>query len=311
MSCGMGRSFARQIRRHRIPLVFDRSDCIAIEAQNRYLRLRKLDLGLLLVSSAFATLSPDGWWTQQIVAAGILGFMLVSLALSVALQRLKLERPWFDGRVVAESVKTLSYRYMARAEPYDGPADSDADDDQFVCDLDAVVRDREGLRAALAADPEAAVAQRRPITWSMRQIRLMELTRRKAWYLSERIQSQAVWYAARAQDNERTARRWFLFVTAAKVASLAAAAALVWNPETLVKSAGFFAGVASVAMAWNQLRQHQMLAQTYALATQELGSVQDAARDVVTDKAFSVFVADAENAISREHTLWRARRDRG
>lgn len=289
-----------------LPGMFVRADHVAVAAQRRYLRLRGLDLGLLIVSAAFAALSPDGLRAERAVAAGVFGFMLVSLTMTFVVQRLRPERRWFDGRVVAESVKTLSYRYMARAEPYDGAAVSADVDDRFVRDLAKVAGDRARWDRAFGGAADAGSS----ITASMRRHRGLDLSARKSWYLEERIRSQADWYAAKAITNEYAARRWFVVTAVAKVATLAAAVVLIWQPLLLIKPAGFFGGLASAALAWNQLRQHQTLAQTYGLATQELRSVLAAAHGIDTDADFSTYVADAENAISREHILWRARRDR-
>lgn len=57
------------------------------------------------------------------------------------------------------------------------------------------------------------------------------------------------------------------------------------------------------------MRQHEELAQSYAVAALELGFIEEQVGRVSDDKGLSAFVADAESAISREHTLWIARRD--
>ena len=73
---------------------------------------------------------------------------------------------------------------------------------------------------------------------------------------------------------------------------------------------GVFSSLASALVAWLQVRQHEELAQSYAVAALELGFIEEQAEHVAGDPSFSAFVGDSENAISREHTLWIARRDR-
>jgi hypothetical protein len=99
-------------------------------------------------------------------------------------------------------------------------------------------------------------------------------------------------------------------VTASQFTALVAAIALVRWPNSDIRLTGFFTCVASALIAWLQLKQHKELAQSYAVAEIELGFIEEKARHVMTDREFSDFVSDAENAISREHTLWIARRDR-
>jgi len=45
------------------------------------------------------------------------------------------------------------------------------------------------------------------------------------------------------------------------------------------------------------------------LTAYEIGFIREQISNVSTDKELSDFVKDAENAFSREHTQWAARRD--
>jgi hypothetical protein len=62
-------------------------------------------------------------------------------------------------------------------------------------------------------------------------------------------------------------------------------------------------------LAWLQVKQHEELAHSYAVAAHELSFVREAGKLVHQEAELSSFVADAETAISRKHTLWLARRD--
>jgi hypothetical protein len=57
-----------------------------------------------------------------------------------------------------------------------------------------------------------------------------------------------------------------------------------------------------------QVKKYQETAQSYSVTSQELGFIEALARTVSTEEQFSLFVENAEFAISREHTLWIARR---
>jgi hypothetical protein len=71
-----------------------------------------------------------------------------------------------------------------------------------------------------------------------------------------------------------------------------------------------FAAMANAFVAWPQVKQHESVAQAYAIATMDLGLIQEQGARIEGDAQLAAFVADAENAISREHTLWVARRDK-
>jgi hypothetical protein len=88
------------------------------------------------------------------------------------------------------------------------------------------------------------------------------------------------------------------------------AAMMIANPEWSVNLTGLFAAMATAFVAWPQVKQHESVAQAYAIATMDLGLIQEQGARIEGDEQLAAFVADAENAISREHTLWVARRDK-
>jgi hypothetical protein len=62
-------------------------------------------------------------------------------------------------------------------------------------------------------------------------------------------------------------------------------------------------------MGWVQTKRFQELAGSYALTAHEIMLLDAMLPSDQSDEKFSSFVGDAENAFSREHTQWRARRD--
>lgn len=70
-----------------------------------------------------------------------------------------------------------------------------------------------------------------------------------------------------------------------------------------------FAGaVVAIISAWLQTKQHQTLATAYAVTAIELASVRTKIRWQTNQNDWAKFVSDAEEAFSREHTLWKASR---
>ncbi len=136
------------------------------------------------------------------------------------------------------------------------------------------------------------------------------VTERKQAYLAGRISDQRAWYGNQARSNRLAEDRYFRVVFASQLAALIAAVVLVRWPDSNLRLTGFFASLASALIAWLQLKQHKELAQSYSVAELELGFIEEKTRHIMTEQEFSDFVSDAENAISREHTLWIARRDR-
>jgi len=70
-----------------------------------------------------------------------------------------------------------------------------------------------------------------------------------------------------------------------------------------------FVAIAASVLAWIQAKRFQELAASYALAAHEISLIREQAALINGEKDFSSFVGDAENAFSREHTQWIARKD--
>ena len=76
----------------------------------------------------------------------------------------------------------------------------------------------------------------------------------------------------------------------------------IWPTDILV-------ALAASVLSWMQAKRFSELAASYALAAHEIGLIREQAMLPGTDAEFSLFVGDAENAFSREHTQWVARQD--
>ena len=71
---------------------------------------------------------------------------------------------------------------------------------------------------------------------------------------------------------------------------------------------GLAGAVIAAGAAWVQAKQHQTLANAYAVASQELAAISAQVDWASGEQEWAHFVDQAEEAISREHTLWRASR---
>jgi hypothetical protein len=287
-----------------LPVLYRDLDFTSNQAQVRYLRLVKWDLLALSLGALASSFSFDNttWQRGLYIIAAILFFS--SVVVTIVLLRRSYERAWYGGRAGAESVKTLAWRYMTRSKPFDELAESAADE-LFRVSLKEILESKREL-AITRRDVRNAGQQ---ITSTMRQVRGFDLGARKEVYRVQRIEDQCRWYSTRARENEDAERLWFWIVIGAQFVALVwALLQAVW-PMIGVNLASVFAGVAAALIAWLQVKKHQELAQSYALAAHELGIIATKAKHVSTEEELSTFVADAEVAISREHTMWSARRD--
>lgn len=290
------------------PALFLAADRASVAAQGKYLGSTRWTLILLVTGAAFAATAPafTSVSVKEALAVTSAILLVLSLSLTVQVKTSKPEQHWYGGRAVAESAKSMAWRYMTGAAPYPEHLGYAEADRKFVSDLESIFRERKQLAFGFGGE----FSELPQISERMRAVRAGTLEERKTEYLAQRISDQRNWYGNEARNNRDAGNNYFKVVVASQVAAFLAAMALARWPESNVRLTGLFASVASALIAWLQLKQHRELAQSYSIAELELGFIEEKARHTATEQEFSDFVSDAENAISREHTLWIARRDR-
>ena len=288
------------------PALFLGANTASSEAKSAYMNLTKSTLVLLVVGAGLAaasTVTNSGRSAFAITSALVIAG---SVFLTIYLKATKPEQLWYGGRAVAESVKSMTWRYMMGAEPYFIGLSLAEADKALISGFSSIAKERKHLAPALGGK----FFELPQISKAMRAIRSGTLEERKSIYLSERIKNQRKWYSQQASVNRSAENRYFAFILVCQFCALSAAILLVSHPDSKTKLTGLFTSLASALIAWLQLNQHKELAQSYCVTELDLGLVQEQAQYIQNDRDLSDFVGDAENAISREHTLWTARRDR-
>jgi hypothetical protein len=143
----------------------------------------------------------------------------------------------------------------------------------------------------------------------MSDTRSMPLSDRMNLYLHERIMNQEEWYKNKANYNKKRAVLWLCFMVffqiCAIIFSILKIIHLNWNYLPIE----IFAAAAASVLAWIQAKRFQELGTSYVFTTHDIGIVKSKYSEIIGEQQFSEFIGDAENAFSREHTQWRARRD--
>ena len=293
------------IKEEDLPALHNAASEASTTAQNRYIKLFLFNLLLLIIGALLSAVSLQSEPVKATFAmiAGILFTFSLLVAGAIGVKRY--ERTWYGGRAIAESAKTLAWKYMTGAEPYEIALTPREADERFARDLSAVLEQRKHLSGAL----KGKLSISPQITDTMRLIRGLPTDERKDIYVTQRIENQREWYTEKATTNQSREWWWFILILIAQGLAAASAFVLVRWPSVPVRLAGVFATLAAGSIAWLQVKRHQELAQSYNLAAQELGVIAISATHVSTDQELSKFVSNAESAVSREHTMWVARRD--
>lgn len=226
---------------------------------------------------------------------------VVGLVILIARAQSKPEQWWYRCRALAESVKTLTWRYMMHAAPFGGN-DAQAKT-QFRDQLHTIFRENMETAKQITDDWSG----NDQITQSMEDVRAQRREDRMVYYLKHRVEEQRNWYKRKSKSNRTAARRWvwasgFCYVIAGSMAlsRIALPNWPYWPIEPLIV-------VAASIVGWMQIKKYNELSAAYTVTAHEIGLIQSTTDGVTNDDQFSEFVNDAEKAFSREHTLWIAR----
>ncbi|CAL9440935.1 DUF4231 domain-containing protein [Streptomyces albus] len=285
-----------------LPGIQQLADKTSLAGQASYLRLTKIRLWATVTAALCGAVgligALPGPVDHGLDAASLMAF-IVALAAEILLLRTRPEEAWYQGRAVAESLKSLAWKYATRAQPF-----------HDIGDEEAASLFRRKIRSVLDVLPEGVVPEPElpaQISTGMRELRAAPLSVRITAYKRGRIADQRLWYARKARFNEERSQRWRLTLLGLELAG-AFGAFLLLLDLTDFDPGGLLAVLVAAGGAWLEVKQYDNLASAYALTSTELLLVEGEGEGVVTEEDFAHYVVSAEQAISREHTMWGARR---
>jgi hypothetical protein len=282
-----------------MPQVFNAADQAAADSRRRYMSQTAMRLVLSVAAAALGIRAFHiGTSAIDWAALGSSVAFFIALLVDVSLLNSQPQRSWYDGRALAESAKTLAWKWSVCGNPY--PRNSDAD---AVLLLANDLRDLRVTRGDVALAPIVG----RNVTDAMSSLRASSLAERKSAYLAGRIDDQLSWYSNKSRTSNRAARRWRLFLLFLEglggVAGLLKATAVIDVPiDALIAT-----GMGAVG-AWLEAQQHDQISRAYSVAVADLTDARVRLESCSDEDAWAEAVNDAEDAISREHTRWRASR---
>lgn len=279
-----------------MPESYVAADAASLEGQRRFITSTRIQLLLLVVASAAGSFSwsvNEGWDATALLAGVAFS---AAACLRVVLLRDRPHRVWYDGRAAAESIKTLAWKYAVAGDPF--ILEDKSADERFVGLVREVVSSFNTLGSPTAdASPEP--------TDSMKALRLDSLAQRQEAYGDGRIADQREWYSRKAVWNKQRARFWGVIVLILQV--LAAIGAFLKGFGVVEIDIFGLAGAAvGSAVAWFETKQHHTIARAYKVAAEELADIERLTTECRSDEEWAAFVAESEEAISREHTMWKA-----
>lgn len=281
------------------PGLYLAADKMSGDAQNHFLAALLTNLGLLVAAATMSVFNYPHWGAAALQAALLAG----ALACSVYMATQRPERLWYSGRAVAESIKTIVWRYVSRAEPFH--EDDDAAKKHLLEKLAQVIHQNPGVSDKLISHISA-----QQITDKMKSLRADGFEARRDTYVAYRINDQLDWYSSKANSNAIAAKRFFIALIVVNAAAFLFALTKVANVGYSYFPTDVLIAIAASLLTWMQAKRFTELSASYALTAHEITFIREQADELSNDEHLSTFVGDAENAFSREHTQWEARKDK-
>lgn len=280
------------------PALHDAANLASLRGQKHFLWALRVRLGALVGSAlgGAAFIGSDLNWVGGLIAVS--GFV-IALGCDAYTGIEKPERQWYEGRAAAESAKTLAWRYAVRGESFDGLNDSEADR-AFAARIRELLQDLGELELA------GSTADAEQISVQMRDIRARSFEDRRDIYCDGRIEDQRSWYSDKSAINAGHRKKWLLAASVTQIIGVLTGLLIVADIISF-DSIGLLAAVAATMTSWSQAKQFSNLATAYGITAQELATIKSEIASV-PEPEWSDYVGQAEEAISREHTLWRASR---
>lgn len=287
------------------PYMFQAADSASLAGQNSYVETTRWRLILLSFAALLGLFSWQFSWGEvgpidALALTGAAAF-IATLMLELNTWRTRPDKSWYDGRAVAESAKTLTWKFAAGGNPF--PIDMGVDDAQraLLARLQSVKNDFPELVLSPLNAPAIS-------DWMIEQ-RQSTFDDRKKSYLAARINDQKNWYTDNAKLNKRRSKQWRFTLLSLEILGAALSLASAFNQDVTQLSSAIAAFLTAI-VAWNQTKQHDFNARAYSAAIHDLTSAEAKLRLVVTEESWAREVDDAEEAISREHVVWLATRSR-
>lgn len=282
------------------PNIFLKADCKSLSSQNSFTRLNVGILILLVVSTFISSIQIENGWVSLISSI----LLIISLILTIWIMHFQPEKIWYDGRAIAESTKSLTWKFITGTKPFGYKLKLSEAEEKLIKNLKQIIGQKKEFFQLIGEE----FGEGDQITDSMRKLRKLNYEEKVEYYTINRLEEQRVWYYKKSKENRKNKNRTFFAIITFQVLAIVALL-LDFYDITEFTVTPLMACLASSFIAWLQLKRFQELTESYGITATELNLIKTKVKHIKDETDFANFVDDAETAISREHTLWLARRD--
>lgn len=223
----------------------------------------------------------------------VLVFFLCSLALLTAKIVRKYDRLWYRRRAHAESLKTMTWRWMM--------SDNTLDEPWFLNQINNYTKRSNILLSEKCCHTDS-------ITLKMREIKKLSINEKFDIYRNLRITNQEIWYKEKISLNKKDLRKnyfilgiFYTLVIVYLITSLK-----LGNTNFNVYDSSVV--LISITTSWINSKKFNELIEAYQITLSDIVILKNEIMTINQVEDFQKYVENCENAFSREHTQWYARK---
>jgi len=184
------------------PAIYKEADDISNKTQKHYLNILRLFLCMLVISSIMFTYF-DAVLILKVVNAVI---SLGILALCFIFHFYNFQGIWYTARAVAESVKTISWRYAMKIIPYN--TQDNVASNLLIDRIKSIIDTSTSFKDHLTVN----FGNQQAIPSKMTEIRHPSVLERRNIYAQHRIIEQRDWYNYKSKYNQKRANLFSVLV---------------------------------------------------------------------------------------------------
>lgn len=289
-----------------LPDSYSAYDASAIIAQRGHFRLILFELSSAVVISILSLIIAI---SQQDTISRI-GFLIISFLFLIGIIRQLLatkkqfERKWFAFRAVAESIKSLAWQYAMACGDF-----SKSNLDASKLFIQRIERAKEIFQ--INPDPETiSIESSNDLKKSMVEAREIGWENKRKIYIKERLEDQIKWYTNKAKINKKRSDLYDWIIIILQIVGILISLVLLFI-HPIVNGAPALAFMVTLIVSiigWSRSKQHAELVEPYLNAARELNDIRQEIELAGGEAEFQQLIEEAEQAISREHTMWLAKR---
>jgi hypothetical protein len=286
------------------PALFREYDKLAIESQQKHTLLVRVKVLFIVLAGIVPSIA---WYqndTLRLLGSILLAiFLILSISITAIIKETKNDEVWFESRAVAEKIKTESWLFMVRAEPYTNLLSEDQAEKKLMQKLREILHNSHLIGSKLSLTIEEPFQ----ITDRMRKIRVLDQQELLDFYSKYRLADQALWYANKAKFNRQKESSWFVLTWILEIAAVVLAIAMFMVSETYVNPVEIITTVSVGVLSWTNSKSYKEAAQSYGLIAEELFLIKEDFATVKKIEDANRMIGEVEELINQEHRIWLGR----